>query len=221
VINVLKYWLQITQLSDYKYAKIVYNVMYRDLFLKPNCISWARGVRNILQSLGFNDVWLNQGVGDVNIFLKLAKQRLTDNFIQKWQSELYESSRARTFVLFCNFQLQPYLTSVDVEKYRIAMSRFRMSSHRLRVETGRWHEPRSIPYNERLCPVCAKLEDEFHMLLECTLYSGLRKQYIKQYYWKHPNIPKFISLLCSENNTIVKNLAMFMKKAFDLRNEYQ
>ena len=30
----------------------------------------------------------NKMVGDVNIFLILAKQRLKDNFVQKWNEEL-------------------------------------------------------------------------------------------------------------------------------------
>ena len=55
-----------------------------------------------------------------------------------------------------------------------------MSSHRLKVETGRRHKPEAIPYNDRKCTFCSKLEDEFYALLECT---------------KRPNMPKFIELL--------------------------
>ena len=36
VINVIKYWLKVVQLDDTKYDKIVYNVMCRDLAIKPN-----------------------------------------------------------------------------------------------------------------------------------------------------------------------------------------
>ena len=54
-----------------------------------------------------------------------------------YNSELIESSRARTYVLFCNFRLQPYLTCITLEKFRMSLSRLRMSSHRLKVETGR------------------------------------------------------------------------------------
>jgi len=36
--------------------------MCRDLAIKPNSTSWAKSVRHLLQSIGFNNVWMNQGV---------------------------------------------------------------------------------------------------------------------------------------------------------------
>jgi len=81
---------------------------------------------------------VNQGVGNVNLFIRILKERLNDNFIQKWNSELVESSRARTYVLFHNVRLRPYLTCITLEQFRISLSRLRMPSHRLKVETGRW-----------------------------------------------------------------------------------
>ena len=36
-----------------------------------------------------------------------------------------------------------------------------------------------IPIDERKCLTCNKLEDEFHFLLECSVYNDLRNQYIK------------------------------------------
>ena len=56
-------------------------------------------VRNLLQRLGFDDVWLNEGVGNIDLFLHLFKQRVTDIFIQNWNAELTDSSRPRTYVL--------------------------------------------------------------------------------------------------------------------------
>ena len=38
------------------------------------------------------------------------------------------------------------------------------------------------------------LEDEFHFLLECPLYYDRRKLLIDKYYWKHPNMIKFIDV---------------------------
>ena len=41
-------------------------------------------MKKLLSNLGFYEVWLQQNVCDVDIFLILAKQRLKDNFVQKW-----------------------------------------------------------------------------------------------------------------------------------------
>ena len=50
--------------------------------MKPNSTSWAKSVRHLLQSIGFNNVAMNQGAGNVNLFIRILKERLNDNFIQ-------------------------------------------------------------------------------------------------------------------------------------------
>ena len=141
--------------------------------------------------------------------------------MQLWNSDLDNSSRARTYRLFCNFIYQPYLSFIKIEKYRIALTRFRVSAHRLEVEAGRWHKPQKTPYSERKCQICNVLEDEFHFLLECPIYTNIRKMYIKKFYWKNPNILKFTELLKSENENVLKKLAFFVYKGFEMRNNLQ
>ena len=57
----------------------------------------------MLENLGFYNVWLNQGVKIEieieieNLFKKMFKQRLRDNILQDWNSEIENSSRARTY----------------------------------------------------------------------------------------------------------------------------
>ena len=80
------------------------------------------------------------------------------------------------------------------------MTRLRVSSHRLEIESGRWNKPRVIPL-DRKCKNCSILEDEIHFILESRLYTELRTKYIKKYYWKRQNIPKFIALFNMENET--------------------
>ena len=67
---------------------IVYNVMCRDLAIKPNSTPWAKSVRHLLQSIGFNNVWINQVFRNVNLFIHILKERLNDIFIHIWNSEL-------------------------------------------------------------------------------------------------------------------------------------
>ena len=74
-------------------------------------------------------------------------------------------------------------------------------------------------YNEeRKCRYCLTLEDEFHFVLECQLYTDLRKTHIKKYFWRNPNVPKFIELMTSNNVIIIKDLAMYIYKSFQVRN---
>ena len=62
-----------------------------------------------------------------------------------------------------------------LEYARIATTRLRLSSHRLRVETGRWAR---IPREQRTCPCGAgDVQDESHVLLHCALSQDLRNNY--------------------------------------------
>ena len=160
VINVIQYWLKVVQHDDMKYVKIVNNVMCRNLAIKPNSTSLAKSVRHLLQSISFNNVWMNQGVGNGNLFIRTLKERVIIILYKNWNLEMIESLRARTYILFCKFRLQPYQKCITLDKFRISLSRLRMYSHRLKVETGRWQKPTAIPFNERTCTLCLKLKDE-------------------------------------------------------------
>ena len=165
------------------------------------------------------DVWLAQGVGNTNIFLKTFKQRVRDCFIQEWNTRLENSTRARLYIKIANFKYQTYLDALHIAKLQQNMTRFRVSSHRLEVETERWTKPEKTPLDNRKCKICHTLEDEYHFVLECTLYGGLRKQYISKYYWNHPSMLKFVQLCSSENKKIQKKLSWSIFKAFKIRGE--
>ena len=72
------------------------------------------------------------------------------------------------------------------------------------IECGRWKD--RLPVNERKCPYCHVLEDEFHFVLQCSLFSDLRKKYIANFYTVRPNMRKFIDLCNSESKHTVRNL---------------
>jgi hypothetical protein len=218
IISAVRYWLKITNFTDTKYVKCMYKRMLIDMDDIPSKTNWAKQVKTILDSLGFSDVWI-YGVGHPDLFLNIFKQRMKDHFIQSWNEILNISSKADSYRLFSDFSFKEYLNIVNISKFRHELTRLRTSSHRLNVETGRWHKPRPIPRNDRKCELCNKLEDEFHFLLECRLYCAYRKKYINSYYWRNPNIPKFISLLNSSNKTEILNLATFVYKSVQLRNE--
>ncbi len=56
-------------------------------------------------------------------------------------------------------------------KYRIAISKLRMSAHSLAVETGR-HKLQAP--EDRLCMTCNVPETEMHHVMECTKFNILR-----------------------------------------------
>lgn len=155
----------------------------------------------------------------MNSFLIIFKQRISDHFIQNWRQRLNESSRASFYKEFSIFCYQPYLDVVNITKYRIALTKLRLSSHRLHIESGRWHRPQPTPREERKCAVCDKLEDEYHFLLECSSYDELRHILIKPYYFRRKNMQKAVELLQTTNKNTLRNLAVYIFKCFIKRNE--
>ena len=56
---------------------------------------------------------------------------------------------------------------------RTVFTRCRLSSHKLKIETGRWA---CIDPEERLC-ICGSIQTEEHVLLDCVLTSHIRDMY--------------------------------------------
>ena len=128
---------------------------------KPN---WCTLLKDLLCTLGMYDAWYFQEIGNTEYVLYIAKQRLCDQFVQYWQGRLEQSSWSRFYNNTFSFKLQPYLYTLNISKYRYAMSKLRMSLHRLHIETGRWSNRRTTPLNERTCINCNVIEDEFHFV---------------------------------------------------------
>ena len=75
------------------------------------------------------------------------------------------------------FAIHPIYQHGDeaVDDYlRIAFTRFRTSSHRLKVETGRWSR---IPRERRLCRCGEGVQTEEHVLVNCELTRGIKEKY--------------------------------------------
>lgn len=214
---IVKFWLKIVYSDEQKYVKRTYNMMLNDIDLHPNKQNWASTIKHLLSRLGFLEVWNAQGVGNINNFLHIFRTRVKDIYIQEWHARLENSTRARFYVNIASFEHHRYLELLNVEKYRTSLCRLRVSSHRLEVERGRWAKPNKIPLDNRKCRICGVLEDEYHFILECSIYNELRKTYIKQYFWRRPNMAKFIELFTTENINTIKNLSNFIEKAFKMR----
>ena len=96
----INYWFKILEVEENRHIRYAYQLMLNDVENKPNCVNWASRVKFLLSSLGFYEVWVNQGGGNKSAFLWAFRQRLTDSFMQDWNSRLLESSRANFYSLF-------------------------------------------------------------------------------------------------------------------------
>ena len=109
---------------------------------------------------------------------------------------------------------EKYLLRIANVKHRQSLSRLRLSSHSLNIETGRH---KNIPRENRTCPLCkVNIEDETHFLLGCPSYDNIKTKYPSLY----ANLPPLdelgkVRFLMSENN--IRRTASFIHEALNHR----
>ena len=136
-------------------------------------------------------------------FVEIAHKMLIDQYITEWFIELQTSQKLSMYKHFkLIFHHEQYLVDVRNYKYRRALARFRMSAHNLEIEIGRYP-----PHRERhlgLCQYCDGqfIEDEYHFLFVCSFYVHLRRKYIPNYYWRRPNMMKFVDYVSDCNHAL-------------------
>ena len=71
-----------------------------------------------------------------------------------------------------NYSPSVYLDLTRKDPSRKTLVKLRISSHKLRIETGRYDH---IAPDERLCSLCncIRVEDETHFLLDCLSFSSI------------------------------------------------
>ena len=64
-------------------------------------------------------------------------------------------------------------SSMLYDYYRITLTRWRLSNHNLKIETGRYTRPYT-ERKDRICTMCSSIEDEHHVVFSCPRYDDVR-----------------------------------------------
>ena len=104
---------------------------------------------------------------------------LTDNVIVC--SEL--DSNTNILLIIYTFNLHSYLTEPILLKYKRLITKFRLSSHCLAIETGRH---KKVPLVQRFCKLCnsGDIEVEYHFMFKCQLYQTEKEHVLKPCCWR-------------------------------------
>ena len=93
---------------------------------------------------------------------------------------LFYNPKLRTYKTFkLTFHIEPYLLLLNNVKEVSALARFRLSSHSLQIELGRYN---NTPLNNRLCTRCDynAVDDEEHFLIHCSYFNEEKKCFISR-----------------------------------------
>ena len=137
-------------------------------------------------------------------------------------------NKLRTYCSFKKtFSKEKYLTLIDPQN-RIALSRLRLSAHKLYIETGRYNSKNHyVKPSDRICSLCTMnmCEDEIHFLTTCPLYNTLREKLyltiseLNPHFMLYNSEQKFLWLMTTEDTKSLLNIANYVRSAFHLRDQ--
>ena len=104
--------------EEHTLVKLVYNILLLDVEENNRAVNLVYVVKQLRFSLGFGQVWIQQGVGDCQISLSVLKQRLKDTFLQTWNVDINGYSRAIFYKTFSSVCVLSYLDIINIKGER-------------------------------------------------------------------------------------------------------
>ena len=215
--NMIKYWFRLSKLENCLAAD-AYIVSKR--LHSENKTSWYSCIHEIFE-------YFNIKENSPNISKEILKsfhfkynaiwgKRILDN-----RPDLPHGNKLRTYSLFKNiFCHEDYLKWGNYCQRRL-ITNFRISSHKLEIERGRYF---NVPADQRTCKLCKlSVENEIHFLLECPELHVARQDTLTLIYEHFPNVrdldnrSKFIWLMSAEDSFIYNKLYILLKDLYILR----
>ena len=177
----IKYWCRIVTLDKNNPLSLIYKQLLGAHIRGYK--TWCKTVMNILESLGYHEIWnrhfLDVYKSDIDTVLYNLKFKLQQQYKEEWLVKINDHvvhPILRTYAIFKDTHVfEFYLNRNLAKKYKNSISRFRVSSHNLAIETGRHQKPK-IPKENRICVFCTSrhIDNEIHLLIDCEFHINER-----------------------------------------------
>ena len=201
LVQTLKYkW---TILNKSKKSSLVFKAVNEmQLYENTNIDCWLNRVNKIEQLCDIPQFQNYCKTEKVKSTIKNKMQSIFDRFyldeINKFKPSVHDNinhNKLRTYAtLKGSFKREPYIDLVQSRNQRSWITRLCCSAHSLEVERGRWN---NVPVSDRCCKIChsGQLGDEYHLTMECSVFSIKRACYI----WQRTSVLPGVNCLSSIN----------------------
>ena len=191
--RIINFWSRLVSNNCGRTSSIMYQLL---LSLDQNNSlnsKWISKVKNT--SCGFPNIWHFQEPHSTHFF-KILLQRIKDQFIQSWLSDIWNSTSCTNYRIFkSTHTFENYLTQLPL-KDAISLCKFRTGSNKIPIVSGKFN---GIDREDRICSLCnSDLGDEFHYIFICTFFKALRKMF-QPTTWKMLIFKKWINFLTQVN----------------------
>ena len=151
------------------------------------CANWARGIEVKFAALGMASPFVSSGIGALDSHgfmdrLAGARQRTWDGLHVSPRAAPSKGAKLCTYHHWFGrpnkVHCEPYYElPMSITRLR-ALVQFRLGSHSLPVEQGRFVRP-SLPRHLRRCDLCntQAVGDELHYVFDCPRFGAIRAQY--------------------------------------------
>ena len=225
-LNIVKYWCHLVKQSAHS-SILLASAMEASISLdNTNSDSWMGCPREIFNFLNLEYLFLHHEKWSYSYIISKVKKALKSKFELLWLKYMnndnkinsQSGNKLRTYRKFKSmFSSERYL-SLGTKKQRYMLSKFRISSHDLNIERGRYQK---LQVKDRICQLCFnKIEDEIHFLLDCPSLEQTRSPIIHEIASLYPNFHsltqenKFIWLLINEDDVILCRLLKLVELLF-------
>ena len=217
-IQALKYWKRLIESDTTTAIRNAYNSTYESFKLGQE--NWCTYIKEILCETDMIEAWDEQCISNTQI--KIISNKLHENSVMETLNNIFDSEKfpkLRTYKKFkTDFRLETYLITLENRHHQVALTKFRISSHNLRIETGRYENNPKLKPHERFCIFCDMnaVENEIHFLLECPLYVEERYPLLQVCQIEIEQLSElgqeetFIEIMKSKNGKVIAALSKYV-----------
>ena len=106
-VRMVNFWSKLVNGKESKLSNTLYRYIYCQNMRNGFQSTWLNFVKNVLDNSGLNNIWLSQGNFNSKWLNENLKRNLKDRFIQKWRSDMENSSKGICYRLFKeNFEFE-------------------------------------------------------------------------------------------------------------------
>ena len=166
---------------------------------------------------------------ELDIFLRKFHEVRYEQYQRKLISDIKDDNKKLTvYKLIKNdYRIEPHLIYLNNKKNQRALTRLRVSSHKLNIELGRHSRP-PIPRANRLCNFCnsKEFDDEIHFLTKCEFHSEARYHMFDEIQ-RHQHVSQNLSpenlyqcVMTSKSDKVLVAIAKFTYFGFKRRDNF-
>lgn len=190
--------------------------------------SWYTYIKNVVSEGTINVTKLSncKTLKEVKLLKPEVKARFSNFYNRLFESRIENLTEHNKLFIYKHIKTNMctrefYLNNSNIE-YRQYITKFRISSHNLEVELGRY---KKVPRNLRICNFCKlnETDDEYHFFFRCELNLNLRNEFLSEL---DTDITEFQNLCENDKLKIILNptnlrqvlgLGSFLKRSTELR----